>query len=280
VTAQPVTQDTDSPMLWGNGPAECSSCTDLSVVPGVIWDVNGYYRSLGADPRADRKALRLAYQAKDGQASARLTYVMGQLLNPEIRRAYDLMPLGSIFMDDYVREEINRFAKARAAERAADLSAKGWDVTDEMYDDLLDETFRFMGVTDEPEDTPSEPLDQGIEMSKDPSSPAKFAYAYYIWRTSIRRALDREQDLAAWQGLLISALAQEGIRTRFSIGWHGSKDHDVLLAQVGYRQVFFLGLEVTPTEELALKVARRVRLGTESITGPSPSQRHTQRETP
>lgn len=268
--AQPRYQPVDDrPLLMGSGPAECSSCTQLSVVPLIIWDVNGYYRELGVDPRATRRQLREAYQAKDGQSSPRLTYILKQLIDPAIRYAYDCTPLGEVFIDRYVNEMVNRRIVDRVSERMQNLRDAGVDLRSIDEDDLkaaleADVVAEMgLGVEDEPDgDTPDETVDGALPEGQDDASPAKFEYSYYLWRARPRQDLCPTDLMVQWQRFLVSALAREGVTLRFAVGLHGDP-HRWVQAEVGYRTVFFLNFQEEPTEALASDVARRVRLDRE-----------------
>lgn len=249
------------PVLMGNGPAECSSCRALSVLPDIIWDVNGYYRELGVNPRATRRDLRVAYQSRDGQSSPRLTFIMRQLLDPEIRFAYDCTPLGEVFVDDYVADMLNRKIKDEMSRRMADLAKAGVDLTGVDPDSMERDVAAEMGfdVVDEDDpDTPPEVIDDGPGSGQDdPDSPAKFEFSYYLWGTRFwgDRPLGR---LAEWQRCLVDALAREGVSIRFAVGFHGMP-HRWVEAQIGYRTAFLLNEGEVPTPELAADVAARWR---------------------
>ena len=243
----------------GYGPPECSSSTSLATLPGVRWDVNGYYRELGVLPSATRKQLRIAYMEKDGQSSARLTYIFKQLLNAEVRREYDLTPLGELFMDDYVRAMLDRKIKDEAHKRAVRLQEEGVAV------DMLDlssferDAAAEMGVNYAP-DTPDEVVDGNPSGVQDGPRPAKFDYAYYLW--ALRPSLEGTEEstvrlvrLAEWQRLLVRALSREGLRLKFAVGLHG-KPHRWVEASIGYRTVFLLNVFEDPSEELATQVAQ------------------------
>lgn len=246
----------------GSGPAECSSCTELSVVPAWVHDVNGYYRELGVHPKATRKELREAYQAKDGQSSVRLTYIIRQLLDPEVRREYDLTPLGEVFMDDYVRDALNRIMHDQLSRRMADLAAMGVDTEGLDTTSITRDIYAEMGYMDEDDDTPVEVVDSTPTGGQDEASPAKFEYAYYLWATRLREDSATAARLATWQQVLVSAFSREGVHIKFAVGLHG-KPHRWVQGLVGYRTVFFLNREEEPTEELARDVALRVRLDRE-----------------
>ncbi len=99
--------DQARPFLVGEGVVACSTCVALE--PLLVFDTNRYYRDLGVSTRATRKDIKRAYLLLDGQSSTRLTYVASQLLDGEIRAAYDATPLGSLFLDDYVAAMLQKF---------------------------------------------------------------------------------------------------------------------------------------------------------------------------
>lgn len=254
----------DDPILEGTGPAECSSCTALSVLPAVIWDVNGYYRDLGVSPHASRKDLRLAYQEADGQSSVRLTYVIKQLLNPAVRFEYDCTPLGEVFMDDYVRDLINRKIKDEMSKRMARLHDMGVD-TDLVDAESLERDVAHEMGWDMEDDTPVDVVDETTSIGQDDARPAKFSYAYYLW--AMQRSTDAATDhdrlvtLAEWQRQLVSALSREGVQMTFAVGLHG-KPNRWVQGQIAYRTVFFLSRWEEPSAELATEVAKRYAAAT------------------
>lgn len=254
----------NNPLLVGDGPAECSSSTALSVLPGVIFDVNGYYRELGVKTNATRKDLRLAYQAADGQSSPRLTYIFRQLLQPEVRFEYDCTPLGHLFFDDYVEAWAKNQMQDRLRQRLRDLYEAGVDPDSIDTSVIQRDVAAEMGfqveenVPETGEDTPSEVVDSDPAAGQDSSRPAEFLFAYYLWATRPRQDAERLGRLAEWQHLLIRALARQDVNIRFSVGFHG-KPHDWLQAEIGYRTVFLLGDQVEPTEALATTVAQQYR---------------------
>lgn len=120
-------RERDAPPGWrmtaeGSGPEQASSCTELATLPTFVWDVCGYYRRLGVPWDATNKQLRLAYLEMDPrQENEHAYYALTQLLSPVIRRAYDLMPLGGLFMGDRdVQEQIEKAAAMEASRRNAD----------------------------------------------------------------------------------------------------------------------------------------------------------------
>jgi hypothetical protein len=90
------------PVAVPAGPYEFATGQELEPWPTIVWDVNGYYAELGVTHQATRAELKAAYQARSGWGSARLTYILRQLLDPEIRAAYDSSRPGSVFFDEYI----------------------------------------------------------------------------------------------------------------------------------------------------------------------------------
>lgn len=252
---------TDLPQLVGDGPPECSSSTELSVLPYIVWDVNNYYAELGVPFWANRRQLREAYQAKDGPNDARLTYILKQLVNAEIRRAYDMMPFGSVFMDRYVADALKKQMLHHKAERMQNLRDLGVDMDAVNEESIERDIYHEMGVLPDDQedgDTPPETVDEVLKKAQDVARPAtRFPYAYYLYKV---RFPGRElvQRLEEWQRFLVSALAREGIRIHFAVGLHGEPSR-WLLAQVGYRKAFFLSVEHMPSAEMAALVAKQYR---------------------
>jgi hypothetical protein len=89
-------------------------------------DVNRYYADLGVEVEASRRRMMEAYQ-EDGAGDPRRTYVLKQLLDEDLRRRYDALPLGSFLVDRYIEEAFAR--------RMAGLEGVEEDVVD-----ILDET--------------------------------------------------------------------------------------------------------------------------------------------
>lgn len=256
LTRPPVTEQ--RPRLVGDGPAECSSCTELSVLPYIVWDVNRYYAELGVFPWATRRELREAYQAKRGQDNARLTYVIKQLLDPVVRREYDSMPYGSVYMDRYVQEALKRQMLDTKSDRMQALHDLGVDLDSVDGEAIERDIYAEMGLMVEPEDTPLEMVDSGASEAQDGPRPADpFLYAYYLYKVAFpgRETVSR---LSEWQRFLVSALAREGINITFAVGLHGDP-HPCVYAEVGYRKVFFLSDRQVPTEELAARAAGQYR---------------------
>lgn len=127
-----------------DGPADCSTTMALEAYPSIVWDANAYYATLGVSPRATKRQIRLAYQLKGGQHSERLTFVMHQLLNAEVRAAYDATPIGTLFFDDVVMDWVRAQAAAdlaQAREQAAFLNKGEVEVEELKLSDLLNKPY-------------------------------------------------------------------------------------------------------------------------------------------
>lgn len=274
---RPDPPDDSDPLLVGRGPVEASTCVALEgPLPLHIWDVNGYYRDLGVHPRATRKELMRAYQAHGNNPSARVTYVFKQLLETSIRRAYDLMPLGEQFIDQYVMDEVHRQVKMEMSRQFArnniqcerDIFA---NIKDPDYDEILNQ----MGFRKVPEDNPGESLDTTPDDNETPKEPAErrgqretvFAYSYYLWRSKC----DDHERLARWQEHLISALVERGIQTRIAVGYLGRMAHPMAVGTVGTRVVVFLNEDEVPDSDLAHRAADRVVEAQARIRGTHPA---------
>lgn len=211
------------------GPLDVSTCTDLAVINPPIWDVNHYYRSLGIEApyKPTKKELRLGYQAVDGPNDERLTYYFKQLLDPDVRKAYDRMPLGSRYQDKYVIEEGMR----KLSEKAAEVS---------------EDTGKMVTISD---------LIEDFEKGK-PTKPKELISKYIDWEWSYYLCNSRKYDvtaLAEWQHLLVSAFAARGIKWKISVGYVGNTKKPVVVRSHEGRVVFFLNENETPTPELAQK---------------------------
>ena len=199
----------------------------IKVIPKVIWDVNGYYRSLGFgwpyDPT--KKQLRIAYQERNGQDDERLTYHFKQLLDPQIRAEYDAMPLGSRYDDIYVKHENKKKLSDIAKEESVE---SGKLVT---VQDLIDEDERERREIPELE----------------PTKNYRWNWGYYTFKS---RKYDPE-ILAAWQSVLVEEFSAQGLEVVIAIGYIGKTKKDVVLKVHDGQDVIFLNEETEPTNELA-----------------------------
>ena len=218
----------------GYGPITCSTNTDLVVQPQHSWDVSGYYKALGVHWKADRKALRLAYQQKNGQSSGFLTYVLRLLLDPVKRRAYDMTPLGEEFIDEWREREIKDRAKREAAKRAA---REGRETTDEDKIEVLKE----QGFTIVPDDV------GGSEEDAPTQFHTAWGYSYYVSEIS---CYDTDR-LELWQQMIISEYSRRGIKTIFAVGFIGGDKTYFTREEKGGIVTHYLGGTTKPTEQLA-----------------------------
>jgi hypothetical protein len=211
------------------GPVDMSTGTGLERAWKQIWDVNGYYRALGIPwPfTAGKKALRLAYQQRDGHQDEYLTYVMKQLLTPKVRASYDSMPLGSTFKDKYVIQgHIRRLSKVAA--KVSDQERRV--VTIEELIDEEDEIRAGRGKLPE-----LNPLNSTWE------------WGYYL----LQSRKSEYGELIRWQEYLTHAFAARGLVKVISIGYIGSTPKPFVIKKWQGKTIFFLNDEETPSLELA-----------------------------
>lgn len=230
----------DHPVRLGWGPDRWSTSMALVPVERVCHDVNGYYRELGVDWRATRKELREAYQEQNGQASARLTYVFKQLLDPLIREAYDRSPKGELFLDDYTEDDLKR----RAHEEAGRRASMGQSATAE---DVLDD-WGYVTLDDEEVDTV-----RAVRNDR-PQRKARqeWRYSYYAWKTE--NFVQNEARLQEWQELLSEVASRVGHSPEVAIGVTSLvtlSDQRFIIEPVGGKPVIFFFTEAEPTPEIA-----------------------------
>lgn len=237
----------DEPIQIGHGPAWCSSETTLDITPRVCWDVNGYYRGLGVDWRASRKELKEAFYRKNGHESIWLTYVLKQLLNPEIRRQYDMAPPGEPFLDDdFVQENIKRQAHEEAYRRTM---AQGQDV---HRDEVLKEWGLTAVSADETDETERVDSDPGVGQDEPSDSQESWEYSFYLWRT----VTGSPALMRRWQGLILRELSACRRTVRFSVGLIGKESSAYVLRLQGNHFFIFLNEDCHPTAELAAQAVR------------------------
>lgn len=210
-----------APRAINSGPIQFSTNVGLEKWPTVVWDVNHYYAELEIHWSASNKEIREAYQRLDGQSSSRLTYIVKQLLDPEIRRGYDATQFGSVFFDRYIAE----YVKA------------------EMMRDSVAENGRML-TYDEQVEQGNETIDLskfinksvGRDWSDDVEKDNRWKWGYYLLNTEI---YDTEK-LRIWQQSLIKELSQRDIIMDLSVGLKsGLSDVRVIQSKV----VAFLGLD-------------------------------------
>jgi hypothetical protein len=248
-------KDVDSPLHMGGEPFCSSSKTLATTKTQVCYDVNGYYRELGVYWTASKGELRVAYDEADGPNDARLTYIFKQLLNKEIRAAYDATPLGEVFLDDYIADALKEKAIREAARRTREgttyispedvLSQWGFDLKDDASEALIQD-----GAI--PDD------DQDLEALRrmDDASQVQYIhgwpYGYYLWRSV---CMDTER-LGRWQELVVDALYEQGSVVRFAVGFCGRQPHPFVVGLVGGAgYVVYLNDRTTADPEIASRAA-------------------------
>lgn len=230
----------ERPRLVGDGPVTFSTSLDLVLRP--IWDVNRYYADLGVGVRATKGQIARAYHrsARD----AHLTYVTKQLLDPAVRRAYDLCDRGDVFVDD---EVLARIRAARADTVVSDPSGTLAPVPAEPPVQVFD----------------TDPVDLQDAVCTD-----RWPFAHYLWRTTTS---DPER-LTQWLYLLVSALGRRGVRSQISVGLSGGSCGPVEVVQVGGRTVIFLHEQYGLTDA---PVTRAVSRLTDPLVEVDPTDRNT-----
>jgi hypothetical protein len=232
----------EKPVRLGWGPARWSTSMALVPMERVCHDVNGYYRELEVDWRATKKELKEAYQAKDGQSSARLTYVFKQLLDPVTREVYDKSPKGELFLDDYTEDDLKR----RAHEEAARRSGLGQTAT---RDDVLDD-WGYKVLDDTPDGVDSV---KAVRNDR-PRRAARTAWGYSYWAWQTKDFVQNESRLRQWQELLAVAAAQHGEIPEVVLGVTSMSDQPYMLEDVAGDRVVFFSTETEPTAEIAVQV--------------------------
>jgi len=261
VAAKPVVEPTyDQPGLVGSGPPECSSCKDLvSVRPAWIWDVNGYYRELGVPVDATRSEIGRRYIEINGQSSVRLTFIYKQLIHADVREAYDACELGTTFIDPWVHQEMYLEMKRRAMIKASEETEAGLlrpDDFNQRVDGIMDWLSESIKAFSDnlPSTLDQESLlgDDGLDPAN--ARPTHFQFSYYLWKTKPLTEVD--QRLLEWQSLLLQAMGEKSIRTRFAIGLTGF-DRPWVFARIAYRDVFFFSRDLDPDIEVARTAVRQ-----------------------
>lgn len=244
--------DAERPYLVGWSSPEASTCTELERIEPVIWDVNRYYRDLGFRwpyTGIGRKELMRAYQALGGSVDVRLTYCFNQLLDKDVRWEYDRTPLGDVYFDDYIADDLRRRAVQEATRRYVE---KGVEPD-------AKEVFKEWGFEDS--DEPEKPVkerrreaevkDRAKRLSKAQRAVTAFwGWSYYVWRA---RPTMNSHRLARWQELLLKEYKEKNVRARFCVGIVGHQPHPWVVGEVGRRTVFFLNEDASlePTSTMA-----------------------------
>lgn len=226
--------DITRPYLTGSGPTVFSTCT--AVMP-MTWiaDVNGWYATLGVDPRAGKAQLRDAYLARGGPRSAYLTHVLRRLLDRNTRQQYDRMKLGTQFPDKYIQETVqSNILRNSSPEQLHRLSEHVVRIVD-RGEDLLQ---AFL-------DNISPRVHDGRTSSK-----TQYPFSYYLFRSEH----DDLATLARWQYLVIQACRMQQIQPTVALGFHATGPDPWLVLSVGMRTVVFLH-EECPASQLHAEAA-------------------------
>jgi hypothetical protein len=220
---------------------EFTPSTVLERYQPIVWDVNGYYADLGIKPTATRREIMQAYQVLGGQDSVRLTYVVKQLLDADIRARYDATPLGSVFFDHYVMRRVldEIIQEVTAARLAAGEEVDEASLFEEFnLDDLLNA--RSFEVVD----TAAPGVDnRGFET----------CLGHYLWQSN------RRHGRAQWTSLLSQAFTEQGERDRIAVGFHRTPEVPVVVTRWDNRTVVFLHEGEVPTIDLARQAVEQYR---------------------
>jgi hypothetical protein len=232
-----VAQERPRPYAVETGPMEFTSCVGLQRWPLIVWDVNAYYAELGIPWMATRSEIREAYQRRHGDTSDRLTYIVKQLLDPEVRDQYDACQPGAVFFDRYIAAYVkNQMLRDHVIEHGRILNF-------EEVEDL--NTIDLSKYMNRPFDTVT-PEGQNV--------PSRWRWGFYLWASDDYDTAKLRQ----WQGLLIEALARKGAVLNLSVGLVGGSLEPMKVEAVGYRVVAFLSDTEQPIPQLAEAAADRV----------------------
>lgn len=231
------------PWFVADGPPSCSSCTDLALSPEICWDVNGYYRELGVDWTASRKELMRAYVAADGQNSTQLTYILRQLLDPEVRREYDRTPLGERYLDDYVQDEI----RMRAYDEVGRRARRGQEGNASQILDEWGYTINSEAAAQDPDDFGGiPPVTYATDDTPETGLTESWGFGYYLWQRDLRGVSKSRESLPTWQLSLIRAMSYRGVTLSFGVGLCTDTDREFAIRHDEGHPVFYLCAGGTP----------------------------------
>ena len=231
----------DRPVAVPAGPFEFATAQALERWPTIVWDVNSYYAALGVSPRSSRAELRMAYQTKQGWRSPRLTYILGQLLDPDIRAAYDSCRAGDTFFDRYVAEWFhNELIKDSVAKEGRLLTldervAKGDEVLD--LSQYMNQPYDLLGTM-----MSGAAGEKGVDSQPPSGVPLTWKWGYYV-----HNAAWYDIDLLrTWQNALLTVRVQKP--PFLTVGLSSAKDAPLVkLVRIGLRTVAFLREDALPT---------------------------------
>ena len=234
--------DALSPMRYGRRPTVASTSQTLERWPSVVWDVNGYYASLGVHWWASRQQLRDAYVKMDGPNNFRLTYILKVLLDAELRAAYDSCPFGSFFFDLFLSEQVKR---QRLDSQRND---HGHTLSEEEIQRLKDEGLLDEGVSTDDLMYTTVDAETG-ESSRDGYRPSMdWDWGHYVWGVSDWN----DEVLQTWQRLLVQTAPDYHLT--FAVGMmYDSFRTAVATLRLDDVDVFFLAYTQKPTLLLAHK---------------------------
>jgi hypothetical protein len=227
--------EVNEPQVGAYGPFEFSMSVTVEVYRPHVWDVNRYYADLGVATDATRKEIRHRYQAVEGWASDRLTYIVKVLLDPERRAVYDAIQPGDFYFDKYLR---------RAVEERVLEDSGAWDTDDLPEGESLREDL------DRRMDRPvSQAADEVVDKDALSRQTAlnQSRWGYYRWRTGC----SGESVLGKWRCLLALAAREMGVTPTLRVGLAGHLSGPWTVQPIGHRPVAFLGDGEQPTLEHA-----------------------------
>lgn len=263
---QPLAADADDEesghgpvMRQGFGrPVRASASGTVARQPGWVWDVCGYYLALGVHWSATRSEIRRAYlracQREGGQEQdEHLTYVVSQLSDERIRRAYDMTPLGGIFTwDRDIEAMIKRVAAAEAGRRTAEgEEATAGDVMEEMG-------FRKQeAAPDDPEEAEARATEAASTAAR---SRWSLQWGYYVLPGRYGAIQADEALLEAWQGMVAAALRERGISLPFAVG-QGRTGSPSVLRNINEPCIFVVTKDGASPERAKSAVEKGIALG-------------------
>jgi hypothetical protein len=234
----------DRPVRRGWGPAVCSTETAL-VVRYTVWDVNGYYRSLGfAFPYRGITKRDLMRAYLDRLYDEYATYAFKILINARFRAMYDELPFGDPLIDKYLSHEIRKAATSAAVRRRW----RGEEDVDQ--ESVMDEWGLYSPQDGDDVPSPDQDSSRKRELSEPDPTVWRWDWGYYLWRSRSRDL----RRLARWQELLVAEFAARGVRRQFAVGFLGQQPHRAVQVLVGEQLVLLLNEDVEPEQDLAIQM--------------------------
>jgi len=236
-------------------PAQASSCGTVAVQPPYSWDVCAYYLILGVRWTATRGEIRRAYVAAcarpHGQVQEeRLTYIVAQLSDPAVRRAYDMTPLGGVFLRD---REVAAAIRRKAAAEAGRRMSEGEDIT-------ADEVMNEMGF----QAVPTEPQEEDGKPAERPAQPrtSRWAMQWGYYALCGPQGIQQPDAavLEAWQGMVAAALRERGIAAGFAVA-QGLGDSPMVLRDINEACIVFVTGEGASPQKAQEAVEMGISLG-------------------